>query len=85
LDLFVAGGLGWDVNCNVSVGLRECVVNLVGKLEDVVFYLALRLEGRQEDLLDHSLEVSQPILRLSICVCLSHSASKPFLSIGFRR
>ena len=46
-DLVVARCDGRHVNCNVSVGLCERVVDLVCELQDVVLDLALRLERWQ--------------------------------------
>ena len=43
--LVVVSRLRRHINCNVSVGLREGVVDLVRELEDVVLDFALRLQG----------------------------------------
>lgn len=73
-DLFIGDCLLRHENGNVSVRLRQRIVDLVSEFQDIVLDFALGLEGRQEDLLDYCLEVSQPILRLSVRrVCLNHS------------
>lgn len=62
LDFFVAGRNGRDINCNVSVSLRQSIIDLVRKLKNVVLNLGLGLEGGQVDLLDDGLEVTEPVL-----------------------
>ena len=65
LDLLVARCDGRNVNRNVSVRLRQRIVDLVGELQDVVLDItlgSLGLKGRQVDLLDDGLEVAEPVL-----------------------
>ena len=42
-DLLITGFLGRYINRNVSIGLGEGVVDLVGELQDVVLDLTLAL------------------------------------------
>ena len=61
LDLLVTRCDGRNVNRNVSVRLRQRIVDLVGELQDIVLDItlgSLGLKGRQIDLLDDSLEVA---------------------------
>lgn len=62
LDFFVASRNGRDIDCHVTVRLRQRVVNLVRKLKDVVLDLGLGLEGGQVDFLDYGLEVAESVL-----------------------
>ncbi len=43
LDLLITGFLGRYINRNVSIGLREGIVDLVGELQDVVLDFTLAL------------------------------------------
>ena len=75
LDFFVTGVDRRYVNCNVSVGLGQRVVDLIRKSQDIVLNFTLGIEGRQVDLLDNCLEVAEPVLRFSVSLwglCLHH-------------
>ena len=72
LDFLIAGIDGRHVNRNVSVGLRQRVVNLVRELENVVLDFALRFERGQEDVLDDRLQVAEPVLTLLVRLRLNH-------------
>ena len=73
LDFFVAFSIsGRDLNRNVSVSLRQSIIDLVRKLKNVVLNLGLGLEGGQVNLLDDGLEVTEPVLRLRVSFLLCH-------------
>ena len=72
LDLLITRVDWRHVNRNVSVGLRQRVVDLVGELEDVVLDLALRFERGQENVLDDRLQVAEPVLTLLVRLRLNH-------------
>ena len=72
LDFLVTGSDGRHVNRNVSVGLRQRVVDLVRELENVVLDFALRFERGQEDVLDDRLKVAEPVLTLLVRLRLNH-------------
>ena len=75
-DLFVAAFLLGHENGNVSIGLRQRIVDLVGEFKDVVLNFTLRrhIHSRKEHLLDDRLEVTEAVLRLGVAglVCLNH-------------
>ena len=72
LDFLITGVDGRHVNRNVSVGLRQRIVDLVRELEDVVLDFALGHERGQEDILDDRLKVAEPVLALFVRFRLNH-------------
>ena len=82
-DLLVAGRDGRDVNCNVPVGLRERIVDLMRKLEYVVLDVTFGLKRGQVHHLDDRLEVIEAVLRLFVSL-FSHLNSLVSVSKRFK-
>ena len=72
LDFLVTGCDGRDENCNVSVGLCQRVADLAIKLHNVMLNLGLSVESGQKHLLDHGLEIAEPVLRFLVAFLLYH-------------